>query len=116
MDLGLVYEMGDVFFHQTVHQTSYYVYNFFLPPVIFFSVLFYIVAISGILSKPRRKKYNGNNVKWPSVTVQIPTFNEAVALRCIQHCLNFDYPKDKLEIDKRRNDIFIEACLHCYFF
>jgi cellulose synthase/poly-beta-1,6-N-acetylglucosamine synthase-like glycosyltransferase len=98
MDFELIQEMGSIFFHQTVHQTSYYVYNFFLPPVIFFSIFFYIIAISGIFSKPRKKKYNGNNIEWPSVTIQIPTFNEPVALRCIESCLNLDYPKDKLQI------------------
>lgn len=98
MDLELIYGLGDTFFHQTVHQTSYHLYNFFLPPVIFFSVFFYIMAITGILTKGRKKRFNNNNIDWPSVTIQIPTFNEPVALRCAKHCLNFDYPKDKFKI------------------
>jgi len=32
------------------------------------------------------------------VTIQIPTYNEPVAIRCAKHCLDFDYPKDKFEI------------------
>jgi len=98
MDLELIYEIGETFFHQTVHQTSFYLYNFFLPPVVFFSIFFYILAINGIFSKGRKKKFNNNNINWPSVTIQIPTFNEPVALRCAEHCLNFDYPKNKFEI------------------
>ena len=34
----------------------------------------------------------------PSVTVQIPTYNELAALNCAQCCLDFDYPHEKLQI------------------
>ena len=98
MDFSFILEVAKPFFYQTVHQTSFYVYNFFLPPVIFFSIFFYVLAITGIFSKGKKKNFNSNNVKWPSVTIQIPTYNEPVALRCAKHCLNFDYPKDKFEI------------------
>jgi len=98
MDFYQLYELGDVFFHQTVHQTSFYLYNFFLPPVIFFSIFFYLMAISGVLFKSKKKRSNNNNIKWPSVTIQIPTFNEPVAIRCAKRCLDFDYPKDKFEV------------------
>ena len=36
--------------------------------------------------------------KAPFVTIQIPTRNEIIALRCAERCLNFDYPKNKFEI------------------
>lgn len=36
---------------------------------------------------------------WPMVTIQLPIFNERfVAARVIEACANFDYPKDRLEI------------------
>jgi len=36
---------------------------------------------------------------YPAVTVQLPIFNEMqVASRIIKHCAQFDYPKDKLQI------------------
>jgi len=35
---------------------------------------------------------------FPSVTVQIPTFNELAALNCAARCLEFDYPEEKLQI------------------
>mgnify|MGYP003588274801 CR=1 FL=1 len=37
-------------------------------------------------------------ITYPSVTVQIPTYNELAALNCARCCLNFDYPADKLQI------------------
>ena len=46
---------------------------------------------------------------WPSVTVQIPTYNELAALNCARCCLNFEYPADKLQIligdDSNRKDV-----------
>ncbi len=35
---------------------------------------------------------------YPSVTVQIPTYNELAALNCAARCLEFDYPEEKLQI------------------
>ncbi|MBN2155873.1 MAG: glycosyltransferase family 2 protein [Candidatus Lokiarchaeota archaeon] len=34
----------------------------------------------------------------PTVTVQIPTYNELAALNCVKRCLNFDYPIERLQI------------------
>ena len=34
----------------------------------------------------------------PSVTVQIPTYNELAALNCARCCLDFDYPAERLQI------------------
>jgi cellulose synthase/poly-beta-1,6-N-acetylglucosamine synthase-like glycosyltransferase len=36
--------------------------------------------------------------KLPFVTIQIPTRNELVAIRCAEKCIEFDYPKNKYEI------------------
>jgi cellulose synthase/poly-beta-1,6-N-acetylglucosamine synthase-like glycosyltransferase len=65
--------------------------------MIFFSVLFYLLALSGIFLKYEKRKTTKKH-EWPLVTVQIPTFNEPVAIRCAKKCLEFDYPKEKLEI------------------
>ena len=35
---------------------------------------------------------------YPTVTVQIPTYNELAALNCAKCCLDFDYPAEKLQI------------------
>ncbi|MDF7807128.1 glycosyltransferase family 2 protein [Pontiellaceae bacterium B12219] len=35
---------------------------------------------------------------YPTVTVQIPTYNELAALNCAARCLDFDYPVEKIQI------------------
>ncbi len=35
---------------------------------------------------------------YPTVTVQIPTYNELAALNCAARCLEFDYPLEKIQI------------------
>lgn len=81
----------------TIHTFSLSTYQILIFPVTFFSVLFYLLAITGIFLKPKREKILKVN-KWPLVTIQIPTFNEPVALRCARKCLELDYPSEKLEI------------------
>ena len=36
--------------------------------------------------------------KEPFVTIQIPTYNELAAINCAKRCLDFDYPKNKMQI------------------
>src|SRR5437867_13165594 len=75
------------------------VYQAFLIPVVFFSIVYLIAAISTILTKSFSKNYRKlKNSEWPKVTIQIPVFNDPVAVRCVQKCIQFDYPKDKFEI------------------
>jgi len=49
-----------------------------------------------LFSKRQKSKIATGNL--PYVTVQIPTYNELAALNCAKRCLNFDYPKNKLQI------------------
>lgn len=81
-----------------IHNTSFWIYNLFFFPVAFFSLFFLTLCFISIFSENKNNKFNINVDKWPSVTIQIPTFNELVALRCAKQCLKFDYPKDKFEI------------------
>ena len=82
-----------------IHSISLMLYKIFLLPVIFFSCIYFIVAISTIILKTERKKFfKPRNKPWPFVSVQIPVYNDPVAARCIEKCLKFDYPKDKFEI------------------
>ena len=85
-----------------------------LPPFVFlfFDSLFYIflymgfaislvylvMAFSAATVKAESKEEVLDKSKAPFVTIQIPTRNEIIALRCVKKCLNFDYPKDKYEI------------------
>lgn len=80
-----------------IHSTSLWLYNIFLIPTLFFSVLFYLITISNFFLKPDKKSVL-KNINWPKVTIQIPTRNEPVAIRCAKKCLELDYPKEKVEI------------------
>lgn len=74
-------------------------FYFFLYIAIIVSATYYIFSISTLFSNKTKKQYKDlEEEKAPFVTVQIPTHNEPVAIRCAESCLNFDYPKDKYEI------------------
>mgnify|MGYP001045621057 CR=1 FL=1 len=75
-----------------------FVYNMSLLPIIFFSVLFIVLSFMNLfVDKKKEIKYKEMK-RIPFVTIQVPTFNDPVAERCIRHCLEFDYPKGKYEI------------------
>ena len=78
---------------------SVLLFNIFLIPIVFFSCVYFIVAISTILLRRERQRFSKpRNKPWPFVTIQIPVYNDPVAVRCIERCLKFDYPKNKFEI------------------
>ena len=80
-----------------VNEMAMYLYNSLFFPILFFSSMFYLMAFTGIFSNP--KPFPSMKVlKWPKVTIQIPTKNEIVALRCAKRCLNFNYPKDMFDV------------------
>ena len=79
-----------------VHAFSTDIFHVLVVPVAIFSAFFYFFGFVGILqNKGVRRKKTGY---FPSVTVQIPTFNEPVAIRCAEHCMKMKYPKGKYEI------------------
>ncbi|MBI4170156.1 MAG: glycosyltransferase [Candidatus Aenigmarchaeota archaeon] len=80
-----------------VHDASTQIFHGLVIPVAIFSIFFYLLGISGFFHKARSYK-NKQMKKFPKITVQIPTFNEPVALRCAEACLQMDYPKNKYEI------------------
>ncbi len=77
-------------------------FNILLGITIAISFILYIISISVIIKNMKKKdsakdkEYDSE--KLPFVTIQIPTYNELVALRCAKRCLDFDYPKEKYEI------------------
>ena len=75
-----------------------FVYNLTLLPIVFFSVLFMMLAFLNLLLHKKEKKEFKELKELPFITVQIPTYNDPIAERCIRHCIDFDYPKDKYEI------------------
>lgn len=82
----------------TPSELTLILYNLTLFPVVFFSLLFITLALIHLIyartHKPKYKSFK----ELPRITVQIPTFNDPIALRCIKKCLAFDYPQDKLDI------------------
>jgi cellulose synthase/poly-beta-1,6-N-acetylglucosamine synthase-like glycosyltransferase len=72
------------------------IFNALLIITMLVSLLYFIMAIYNLRKVKRTKEHELK--EFPTVTVQIPTFNELVALRCAKQCLNFDYPKDRYEI------------------
>ena len=79
-----------------VHAVSTDAFHVLVIPVAIFSAFFYFFGFVGILqNKSVRKKRTSH---FPSVTVQIPTFNEPVAIRCAEHCMKMKYPRGKYEI------------------
>lgn len=83
----------------TAYDITLFIYNLSLVPVIFFSVLFILLALINIFveNKKTMARYRKFD-RLPFVTVQIPTYNDPVAERCVRQCLKFDYPKNKYEI------------------
>ena len=94
-----------------VHAVSTDLFHALVIPVAIVSIFFYVFGVIGILQ--RGKTYTGKTLKnFPKITIQIPTFNELVAIRCAESCVNMDYPKNKYEIiigddssDKKVSDI-----------
>src|SRR3989338_6714637 len=74
-------------------------FNLLLFIAILVSILYYVMSVYIIFKKNHKPKIEeACNEELPFVTVQIPTFNELVAIRCAKSCLNFNYPKDWYEI------------------
>lgn len=73
-------------------------YNLTLVPVIFLSVLFLILSLVGLMVDARKKKSYPKLTELPFISVQVPTFNDPIAARCVEHCMKLDYPREKFEI------------------
>ena len=80
------------------HDIALLVYNLALLPIVFFSILFIMLALLNLFVDKRKENKFAELKELPFITVQIPTYNDPVAERCIRHCLEFNYPKDKYEI------------------
>lgn len=67
----------------------------FILSVGYFVVTAFALALSRIRDRPEIIE---DESRYPTVTVQIPTYNELAALNCARCCLDFDYPKNKIQI------------------
>lgn len=92
-----------------IHSFALLAFYAFLIPVIGASVLYYLLGMYYLLNV--KSKCNTQNLDsedecinnndsndLPHITIQIPVYNDRIAARCIEHCVNFDYPKDRYEI------------------
>ncbi len=61
----------------------------------YFIVTAFALALSRLRNEP---EIIADESLYPTVTVQIPTYNELAALNCAARCLDFDYPAEKLQI------------------
>ncbi len=74
-------------------------YQTLLIPILFFSALYYILGFTTLfVSVPRYRFPKISSRQLPTVTIQIPVYNDPVAVRCIKKCLQFNYPRDKYDI------------------
>ncbi len=75
------------------------IFNTLLIPVVFFSTLYYLVAFTSIFGRGVSQNFSRVAAKnLPTISVQLPVYNDPVAARCIENCLKFDYPRDKYKI------------------
>lgn len=81
-----------------LHNVFNSAFNVLLIIAFLVSVLYFVMALYTLFKKEKHKEQEIKEDRLPLVTVQIPTFNEIVAIRCAESCLEFDYPKDRYEI------------------
>lgn len=60
--------------------------------------VFYLIMAVVVLGKKKKSSKGLKAGSEPSVTIQIPTYNETAALACAKKCIEFDYPKEKMQI------------------
>src|SRR3989338_1460215 len=73
-------------------------FNFLLFLAITISAIYFIMSIYAVINRKKQAEVEFIAEKAPFVTIQIPTYNELVAIRCAKKCLEFDYPEEKFEI------------------
>ncbi|MEM5831759.1 MAG: glycosyltransferase [Candidatus Aenigmatarchaeota archaeon] len=79
------------------YYVSLLIHNLSLIPVVFLSFIFYFLCIYAITFQNDVRKRNVIK-EYPFVSIHIPVYNDIIVGRCIQKCLELDYPKDKYEI------------------
>ncbi|MBW2966251.1 glycosyltransferase family 2 protein [Candidatus Woesearchaeota archaeon] len=80
------------------HSIFNNIFYIFLYTAVIFTMVYLILSLVVVVSRKKEKEKLFDPKKAPFVTIQIPTKNELIALRCAKKCLDFDYPKDKYEV------------------
>ncbi|MBU0980883.1 MAG: glycosyltransferase [Nanoarchaeota archaeon] len=82
----------------TPQEIALFVYNLTLFPIILFSVMFLTLSLINLFIDKKEPAPRPTTTRFPFVSIQIPTFNDPIALRCVRRCMQMDYPKDRYEI------------------
>ncbi|MFT4343490.1 MAG: glycosyltransferase [Candidatus Woesearchaeota archaeon] len=81
-----------------LHEISNVFFYIILTFAAIISLGYVILSLYALLHRTKNTVYSFDEKRAPFVTIQIPTRNEIIALRCAKKCLGFDYPKDRYEI------------------
>ncbi len=81
-----------------LHILSSILFESFLVLAVAVSLILFLITLAVIFLRDRRVEKGFDLSRAPGVTVQIPTKNEIVALRCARRCLESDYPAGRLQI------------------
>jgi cellulose synthase/poly-beta-1,6-N-acetylglucosamine synthase-like glycosyltransferase len=81
-----------------LHALSEILFQFFFILAVAVSLALYLITLTVIFFRYRREEKDFDPELAPEVTVQIPTKNEIVALRCARRCLQSDYPASRLQV------------------
>ena len=82
----------------TLHELSLLLYKGGLILVALSSAIFVLLALVNLLVDRSRRGPTPELGDHPFITVQVPSYNDAVAARCLEACLNFSYPNNRYEI------------------
>ncbi|MBW3019787.1 glycosyltransferase [Candidatus Woesearchaeota archaeon] len=82
----------------TSEQIAIILYNITLAPMIILSLVFITFSFINLIISRKKEVEFPELKELPFISVQIPTFNDPIAKRCVEKCMEFDYPKDKYEI------------------
>ncbi|MBI4176204.1 MAG: glycosyltransferase [Candidatus Aenigmarchaeota archaeon] len=69
-----------------------------MVPLIIYSLKFYVLSVSSVFVRRKGGRDAPKLATLPKVSVHIPVYNDPIVVKCIKHCLAFDYPKDKFEV------------------
>ncbi len=81
----------------SIHWIFDNTFSFFIFLTILLASFYLIMSIS-IQFKRKKKERPLIKGEEPFVTIQIPTYNELAAINCAKRCLDFEYPKDRMQI------------------
>ena len=108
-ETNLIADFIDLTLKPVLHSVSAPVFDVTLVTVSVFSIFFYIIALDGLFRHRATTRTFPKLRLLPRVTIQIPTYNEPVAIRCAEKCLRMDYPKGRFNIiigdDSDKSDI-----------